>query len=188
MTGVRDRAVLEVLYSTGIRLEELASLTIYDCDLTGGMLRVNKGKGAKDRVVPMGKHAVRLLKEYIARIRPRSAGSRSLFLNRLGGPLSRQIVQLMVRTYARKAGIAKKVTPHVFRHTFATSLIKNGADVIAVQKMLGHASPKTTQIYTHVAGVDIKKTHASSHPREKDKPDDPSPPMTKKRYRRARPR
>jgi integrase/recombinase XerD len=188
LTGIRDRTILEVFYSTGIRLEELVSLTIYDCDLTGQCLRINKGKGAKDRVVPLGRHAARLLKEYLSRIRPRSVHNRSLFLNRSGEPLSKQVIQLMVRTYAKQAGITKKVTPHIFRHSFATSLLKNGADIIAVQKMLGHVSPKTTQIYTHVAGVEIKQTHSHAHPREKDKPDDPAPPQTKKRYLRARPR
>jgi integrase/recombinase XerD len=173
LTGIRDRAVLEVLYSTGVRREELTKLTIYDCDLQGGLLRVNKGKFAKDRVVPLGKHAVKFLKEYITRVRPqhtrKNKQERHLFISQLGTPLSPQVIAIIVRTYAKKAGIKKRVTPHVFRHTFATELVRNGADITAVQKMLGHASLSVTHIYTRVAGVDVKKTHTQSHPREKDK-------------------
>ncbi len=174
-TGIRDRAVLEVLYSTGARLSELCSLTIYDADLQGRMLRINKGKGQKDRVVPLGRHAVRFLREYITKIRPhftrRNRKSRVLFVNQLGRPLSRQMVQIMVRTNAKKAGIKKKVSPHTLRHTFASQLVKNGADVVAVQKMLGHADLSTTQGYIKALAIDLKKVHAKSHPRERDKVD-----------------
>jgi len=173
MTGIRDRCVLEVFYSTGIRLEELTNLTIFDCDLQGGLLRVNKGKFSKDRVVPLGKHAVRFLKEYITRVRPQhtknNKQTRTLFMNQFGATLSKQVIELLVRTYAKKSGIAKRVTPHTFRHTFATELIRNGADINSVREMLGHSDVKTTNIYTHVAGVDVKRTHSTSHPREKDK-------------------
>jgi len=172
-TGIRDRAVLEVLYSTGARLDELCNLTIYDADLQGRMLRINKGKGGKDRVVPLGRHAVRFLREYITKIRPhftrRNRKSRVLFVNQSGQPLSKQVVQIMVRTNAKKAGIKKKVSPHTLRHTFAGQLVKNGADVVAVQKMLGHADLSTTQIYIKALAVDLKKEHAKSHPRERDK-------------------
>ncbi len=171
-TGIRDRAILEVLYSTGIRLAELTGLTIYDPDLQGGLLRV-KGKFSKDRVVPLGKHAVKFLKEYIAHVRPQltthDKGERRLFMSRQKSTLSDQVVEIMVRTYAKRAGVIKRVTPHTFRHTFATELIRNGADINAVREMLGHADLRTTNIYTHVAGVDVKKTHSTSHPREKDK-------------------
>lgn len=170
--GVRARAVLEVLYSTGIRLEELINLTIFDCDLQGGLLRV-KGKFSKDRIVPLGKHAVSFLKEYITRVRPQHTNKnktiKNLFVSRFSGPLSKQVIELMVRDYARKAGITKKVTPHTFRHTFATELVRNGADITAVRKMLGHSNLSATNIYIHVAGVDVKKTHNMSHPRERDK-------------------
>jgi len=173
LTGIRDRCVLEVFYSTGIRLEELTNLTIFDCDLQGGLLRVNKGKFSKDRVVPLGKHAVRFLKEYITRVRPQhtknNKQTRTLFMNQFGQPLSKQVIELMVRAYAKKAGVLKRVTPHTFRHTFATELIRNGADINAVREMLGHSDLRTTNIYTHVAGVDVKRTHALHHPREKDK-------------------
>lgn len=173
MTGIRDRTILEVFYTTGIRLEELVGLTIYDPDLQGGMLRVTKGKFAKDRVVPLGRHAIRFLKEYITHVRPHHTRHnktiRTLFVNQTGGPLSKQVVEIMVRTYARGAGIKKKVTPHCFRHTFATQLVKNGADITAVQKMLGHAHLKVTHLYVKVAGVEVKKTHKTHHPRERDK-------------------
>lgn len=186
LKGIRDRTILEVFYSTGIRLEELVNLTIYDIDLQGGMLRVNKGKYAKDRVVPMGRHAIAFLREYIAKVRPRLTKGkqvRSLFVNRYREPLSKQMVRIMVRNYAEDAGITKKVTPHTFRHTFATTLLRNGADIVAVQKMLGHARLSNTQIYTQVAGSEVKTTHALSHPREKD-PADADKPETKKKFRR----
>jgi integrase/recombinase XerD len=172
MTGIRDRTVLEVFYSTGIRLEEMVNLSIFDCDLQGGFLRANKGKFAKDRVIPLGKHAIRFLKEYLARVRPlhnrNNRTTRNLFLNHLGNPFSRVMIEILVRKYAKAAGIQKKVTPHVFRHTFATHLVKNGADIVAVQRMLGHSSLRVTQIYARVAGVEVKRTHQASHPREKD--------------------
>ncbi len=173
MTGIRDRAVLELFYSTGIRLNELCSLTIYDADLQGKMLRVNQGKGKKDRVVPMGKHAIRFLREYITRVRPhftkKNRQSRHLLVSNLGTPLSKQVVGIMIRTNARAAKIKKKVSAHTFRHTFASQLVKNGADIVAVQKMLGHTDLKTTQGYIQALGLDLKKNHQKSHPREKDK-------------------
>ena len=173
MTGIRDRAILEVFYSTGIRLEELCGLTVFDADLQGGMLRVNKGKGGKDRVVPMGKHAIKCLREYITKARPRltkkNRKARHLFINRYGNPSSGQVVAIMIRTFARQAKLKKRVTAHTFRHTFATALVKNGADITAVQKMLGHVDLKTTQQYIRSLGLDIKAVHQQTHPREKDK-------------------
>lgn len=173
MTGIRDRTILEVLYSTGIRLDELIKLSIYDCDLQGGLLRVNKGKGAKDRVVPLGRHAVRFLREYIAKVRPeltkRGEKNRTLFVTEFGKPISGQSVEKMVSNFAKEAGIKKRVSPHVFRHTFATGLVRNGADIVSVQRMLGHARLDATQIYTRVAGTEIKKTHREKHPRERER-------------------
>lgn len=173
LTGIRNRAILEVFYSTGIRIRELLRLTIYDADLQGGLLRINKGKGAKDRVVPLGRHAVRFLREYITRVRPRftrhNRALRNLFVNYYSRPLDRQVISIMIRTYSREAGIKKQVTAHTFRHTFAYQLIKNGADIRAVQKMMGHASLGTTQEYLKRAGVELKKEHKRSHPREQDK-------------------
>jgi integrase/recombinase XerD len=172
INGLRARALLEVLYSTGIRLEELMNLTIFDCDLQGGLIRV-KGKFSKDRVVPLGKHAVKFLKEYITQVRPqqtkKNKALRNLFVSRFSGPLSKQVIEIMVRDYAKKAGIKKKVTPHTFRHTFATELIRNGADIIAVRDMLGHSYLSATNIYIRVAGTEVKRTHTITHPRERDK-------------------
>jgi integrase/recombinase XerD len=173
--GIRDRAVLEAFYSTGIRLGELCALTIYDADLQGGMLRINKGKGKKDRVVPLGRHAVRFVREYITKVRPhftkKNRANRHLFVDINGKPLSKQVVGLMIRTYARAAGIKKQISAHSFRHTFASMLIKNGADIVAVQKMLGHAQLRTTQCYIRTLGLDLKAAHNKSHPRERDKED-----------------
>ncbi|WP_320042313.1 tyrosine-type recombinase/integrase [uncultured Desulfobacter sp.] len=173
LTGIRDRTVLEVLYSTGIRLNELCSLTIYDADLTGGMLRITKGKGSKDRVVPLGRHAVKFLREYIAKVRPRfsqkNRTSRYLFMDYLGNPVSKAVVSIMIRKCRKAAKIKSQVTAHTFRHTFATVLVKNGADIRAVQKMLGHSDIKTTQVYIRSLGLDIKKEHSKTHPRKRDK-------------------
>jgi len=172
-TGIRDRTVLEVFYSTGIRLAELCGLTIYDADLQGKMLRVNQGKGRKDRVVPLGRHAVRFLREYIGKIRPyftrKNRSSRILFINQLGNPLSKAAVSIMFRTYAKQSEIDKKISAHTLRHTFASQLVKNGADVVAVQKMLGHSDLKTTQGYISALAINVKKAHTKSHPRERDK-------------------
>jgi integrase/recombinase XerD len=172
MTGVRDRAILEVFYSTGIRLNELCCLTVFDADLQGGMLRINDGKGGKDRVVPMGRHAVRFLSDYISSARPRltrkNRKERSLFVNRYGHAISRQVVGIIIRTTSRSAGMAVNVTAHTFRHTFAAMLVKNGADIVSVQKMMGHADLKTTQQYIRALGLDLKAVHKRTHPREKD--------------------
>lgn len=173
MTGIRDRAILEVFYSTGIRLEELCALSVFDVDLQGGMLRVNKGKGGKDRVVPLGRHAVKCLREYITKARPRlttrNRKTRGIFVNRYGAPITGQVVAIMIRTHVRSAKLGKRVTAHTFRHTFATALVKNGADITAVQKMLGHADLRTTQQYIRALGLSIKAVHQKTHPRERDK-------------------
>ncbi len=173
LTGIRDRTILEVLYSTGIRISELCGLTVYDANLQGGMVRINQGKGQKDRVVPLGRHAVKSLREYITRVRPRltrkNRSNRNLLVDRFGKAVSKQVVAIMIRRYARAAGITKQVTAHTFRHTFATMLVKNGADIRAVQKMLGHVCLSTTQEYVKSLGLDLKKAHSKSHPREKDK-------------------
>ena len=172
MTGIRDRTILEVFYATGIRLEELCRLTVFDADLQGAMVRINKGKGGKDRVVPLGRHAVKCLREYITKARPQltrnNRKSRHLFVSQHGGPISKQSVGLMIRTCARRAKLKKKISAHCLRHTFATVLVKNGADIRAVKKMLGHADLSTTQQYIRSLGLDIKAVHQKTHPREKD--------------------
>lgn len=166
--GLRNRAVLEVLYSTGIRLNELVHLRLGDVDLKNGLLRVNQGKGNKDRMVPLGQVAVRWIQAYLMKVRLEVVKEENhLFLNRAGIPLSKQMVEIMVRKTAKQAGILERVTPHVFRHSFATQLVRNGADILMVSQMLGHTRVDTTQIYVRAAGVDVKKTHQGSHPREK---------------------
>jgi integrase/recombinase XerD len=171
--GVKNKAILEVLYSTGIRVGELCALTIYDVDTREGFLRVNLGKGAKDRVVPIGYKAQKYVAEYLGHVRGKQTiknrDERALFINRNGNPVDRQNVQLLVKAVARSAGIKKKVTPHTIRHTCATHMVADGADIVHVQHLLGHESLDTTQIYTRVARREVKATHSKTHPREKDK-------------------
>jgi integrase/recombinase XerD len=173
LSGIRDRAILETLYSTGIRRGELCGLSIYDVDLAAKTLRINKGKGQKDRVVPLGKHAARFLQEYIAKVRPhhtrKNRGERRLFVNIQGKPLDKYTVGSIVKNHGKEAGIKKPVSPHMFRHAFAVALMKNGADITAVQKMLGHADLGTTQMYIRSLALDLKAVHGKTHPREKDK-------------------
>lgn len=166
--GVRDRAILEVFYSTGIRREELIHLILEDVDLEGGVLRVNLGKGAKDRVVPFGEMAKVFLKGYLREVRPRIAreGVKALFVSKHGEPLTKTSVGLVVKGAGRKVGL--RISPHVLRHTFATHMVRRGADVVAVSKLLGHSDLSVTQRYVHVAGVEVKQTHRESHPRERD--------------------
>jgi len=171
--GIRDRSILELFYSTGIRKQELCNLTIYDADLSGRMLRVNQGKGQKDRVVPMGKHAAKFLREYITKVRPhftrKNRANRHLFVDIAGKPIRSHIPQMIVKKYCKAAKIKKQVSPHTFRHTFAVLLVKNGADITAVQKMLGHAHLTSTQGYLRSLGLDLKKHHCKTHPRERDR-------------------
>lgn len=170
-TGLREKAVLEVLYSTGIRLGELLALQPEDVDFEGGVVRVNQGKGAKDRVVPLGDAASRCLKAYITQGRPylmpKDREEKHLFLSHYGTPLSGVLVERMVRWAARRAGIERQVTPHTLRHTCATLMVRHGAPIQAVSLLLGHTDLTSTQIYTHVAGADLKETHGETHPRER---------------------
>ena len=169
--GLRDRAMLEVLYSTGIRNAELRALTIYDLDLDRGLVRINEGKNAKDRVVPLGEVACRWLREYLDEARPkllaRDAGEQTVFLSKNGRPLLPLGVIDRIRRLARAAGIERPVTPHSMRHTFATHMLRGRADIRHIQAMLGHASVATTQIYTRVEVTDLKTVHRRCHPREK---------------------
>jgi integrase/recombinase XerD len=168
LLGRRDRAMLELLYATGLRVSELVSLQRQQIDLEGDYLTV-KGKGSKVRAVPFGKWARERLLDYLKEARPRLLKGRSssyLFVNRSGKPLTRQGFWKLVRHYARAASVEKKVTPHSFRHSFATHLLEGGADLRSVQTMLGHADISTTQIYTHVNGARLKEVHRRFHPRE----------------------
>jgi integrase/recombinase XerD len=170
--GYRDRAVLEVLYSTGIRKEELGSLTLSDVDTIDGFLRIDSGKGGKDRIVPLGRIACRYLENYIKSVRPeliKDPYEKHLFLTSRGKPFSKNVVWELVKKYAKEAKIHKNVHPHTFRHTCATAMLKNKANIRAVQELLGHSSINSTQVYTHLSITDLKAVHAQCHPREKDK-------------------
>jgi integrase/recombinase XerD len=170
--GIRDQAILETFYSTGIRLEEMARLTIHDVDHVKGFVRVNKGKGAKDRVVPLGSKACDYVREYLQHVRADwikdQRDERALWLSWRWPhqPLKKQIVSVMVRHYARAAGITKQASPHTWRHTCATHLVSNGANIAYAQRLLGHRRLSTTQIYTRVSVPEIKATHAQAHPRK----------------------
>ena len=169
--GIRSRAILEMFYSTGIRLGEMTALKVQDVNLEEGLLRVNEGKGAKDRVVPIGKQAMEYLKAYLSKVRPgllRQGSPDWLWISNYGTPLSKALVGVLVNQAGRKAGIEKSVSPHTMRHTFATHLVQNGADVILVSQLLGHTVLSATQIYVRVAATDVKRAHEASHPRERD--------------------
>lgn len=170
--GARARAILEVFYSTGLRLSEMAGLTLEDVNIEEGWVRVNQGKGAKDRVVPLGPRAGQVLKGYLANVRPLyvvgKKEPKALWVSKDGVGLSSQVLRLVVKQYAREAGLSKGVTTHVLRHSFATHLVKHGAPVEAVSAMLGHSRLVMTQRYVAVAAVEVKETHEATHPREKD--------------------
>jgi integrase/recombinase XerD len=170
--ALRDAGILETLYGAGLRISELVGLDIDDLDLEEGSVRVI-GKGSKERIVPLGKFAVRALEAYLTRGRPALAGSHSraaLFLNQRGGRLTRQGCTNILKQSAARAGIKKRVTPHMLRHSFATHLLEGGADVRVVQELLGHASVTTTQIYTLVTKDRLRDVYFSSHPRAHRRP------------------
>jgi len=164
--GIRDRAILELLYATGIRISEAAGLTLTSVNLEIGYLRCT-GKGNKQRIVPLGGEAVTSVRRYLSESRPHYAkgSSNSLFVNRLGNGFTRQGLWKLVKKYASRAGLGQKFSPHTLRHSFATHLLQGGADLRSVQEMLGHASISTTQVYTHVDGAHLKKIHTKFHPR-----------------------
>jgi len=164
--GLRDAAIIEVLYATGLRVSELGALRMDDVDLRAGLVRCI-GKGNKERIVPLGRQARRRLKAYL-RVRPEILKGRPtdyLFVSQRGRSMSRVRLWEVVRGLARRAGIGKRVTPHTLRHSFATHMLDGGADLRAVQEMLGHANIATTQIYTHVSQDRLKQAHARFHPR-----------------------
>lgn len=164
--GLRDRAVLELLYGSGLRVSELVGLDVGDVDLEAELVRV-VGKGNRERVVPLGSHAVRALQAYLQLGRPRLARSAgALFVSRSGKRLSRQWVWALLGRYARAAGISRRVTPHVLRHSFATHLLEGGADLRSVQELLGHANISTTQVYTHLSRPHLRGVFDRSHPRD----------------------
>ncbi|NPA15926.1 MAG: site-specific tyrosine recombinase XerD [Deferribacteres bacterium] len=158
--GIRDRALLELLYSSGLRVSELCRLKTEDIDFNRGLLRV-KGKGSKERMVPIGEEAFFWLKRHLEN---RKAGT-FIFTSKRGNPLSRQRVWQLIKEYAKRAGIIKKVSPHTLRHSFATHILLKGADLRVIQELLGHASIKTTEIYTHLANPQLEELYRQKHPR-----------------------
>ncbi len=166
--GVRDTALLEIMYGTGMRVSELIGLNMDDIHLSMGFVRVF-GKGGKERIIPLGGKSIKACKRYIEDARPvfieKQKGAEALFVNMRGTRLTRQGCGKLLNGHALKAGIQKELTPHILRHTFATHLIENGADLRAVQEMLGHADISTTQIYTHVSRSRLKEVYVKFHPR-----------------------
>lgn len=164
--GLRDIAMLELLYATGLRVSELIHVKIDDLVMDAGFLRTI-GKGSKERIVPFGDTAKDAILEYLAKGRPELAKDADpyLFLSRLGRPMTRQSFWMKITRYAREAGIATHISPHMLRHSFATHLLENGADLRSVQMMLGHSDISTTQIYTHVSRARLQKMYETYHPR-----------------------
>ena len=165
--GSRDTAMIELLYAAGLRVSELINLKLQDVNLEAGFVRVF-GKGSKERVVPIGLFAKQRIDDYLKTARPlilKNIPSRYLFVARAGKPMTRQGFWKLIKRYALKAGFNKKITPHSLRHSFASHLLEGGADLRAVQVMLGHVDISTTQIYTHVAREHLKKIHKKFHPR-----------------------
>ena len=165
--GLRDRAMLELLYASGLRVSELVSLKTVHVSFVECALRVT-GKGAKERLVPFGEEALRWIERYVADARPAILGARTsdaLFVTGLGGPMTRQMFWKLLRALALRAGIVAPLSPHTLRHAFATHLLNHGADLRAVQMLLGHADISTTTIYTHVARERLRALHAQHHPR-----------------------
>lgn len=165
--GQRDRAMLELLYATGIRVSELISLSLEDVHLQMGFVKC-LGKGSKERVIPLGRVAIESLEQYIQVGRhklDKKKRSKALFLNHHGNPISRQGFWKIIKKHAKDAGIEKDIMPHTIRHSFATHLLENGADLRSVQEMLGHADISTTQIYTHVTKTRLKDVYSKAHPR-----------------------
>jgi integrase/recombinase XerD len=167
--ALRDRALLELMYACGLRASEATGLDIADVDLDDGVLRA-RGKGAKERIVPIGSEAGRALGLYLARGRPRLVGDRleaRLFVNHRGAGLTRQGLYKIVQRHARTAGLESKMSPHTLRHTFATHLLAGGCDLRSLQEMLGHADIATTQVYTHLSAERLKDVYFDAHPRAK---------------------
>lgn len=166
--GLRDRAILELFYATGVRTSELCNLTINDIDLNGGELRINQGKNAKDRIVPLGEAAREYLEAYLKEARPKLAGPGNpvLFATKSGRKFRRSDLSAILKKYAEKAGI-KKFSPYTLRHTCATHLLKGKAGIRHIQQLLGHSSVATTQRYTRVEIADLKQVLKRCHPRSR---------------------
>ena len=165
--GIRDRAMLELLYATGLRVTELIKLTAHDVRLQPGYLMC-MGKGSKERIIPIGKTALDYLQHYLKKGRPylvKTKNTTTIFTNRYGNELTRQGVWKIIKHYSLRAGLLKNVAPHTLRHSFATHLLENGADLRVIQTLLGHSDISTTQIYTHLTLDKVKEMYKQYHPR-----------------------
>jgi integrase/recombinase XerD len=165
--ALRDRALLEILYACGLRASEAVGLALEDVSLDDAFLRA-RGKGSKERLVPIGREAVSALRAYLSRARPVLVGlrpERHVFVNRRGGGLSRQGLYKIVQGYARTVGLGDRMSPHTLRHTFATHLLAGGCDLRTLQEMLGHADIATTQLYTHLSTERLRDVYFDAHPR-----------------------
>ena len=165
--GSRDRAMLETMYASGLRVSELVGLTLNELDLTTGLVRV-VGKGGRERIVPLGEEASESLREYLGQARSdllKTQLTDAVFVKRRGGPMTRQAFWQLIKRYAQQAGIGAEFSPHSLRHAFATHLLNHGADLRSVQMLLGHTDLSTTQIYTHVARARLQSLHGTHHPR-----------------------
>ncbi len=161
LLGLRDRAIMEVLYSSGMRVSELVGLDIADCDFIGGVAKV-MGKGRKERICPIGEKASRALRNYLGK---RSRNDKALFLNKSGRRLRDRSVRRIIDKYIKNVSSKEKISPHTLRHSFATHLLDRGADLRSVQELLGHKNLSTTQIYTHITAERMKSVYDKAHPR-----------------------
>lgn len=169
-TGLRDRAILEVFYATGIRRGELLGLEIFDVDIAESTLRIQKAKGRKERIVPLGEEASYYIAKYLHEARKflcRDPSQNSLFLTQHGTPVDSGLLQWIVERYVSRSRIKKKVTPHILRHTFSSHMLEGGADIFTIKELLGHVRVETTQIYTNAAIKNLKEVHRNCHPRGK---------------------
>jgi integrase/recombinase XerD len=183
--GLRDRAILETLYSTGMRRIEMVNLKLWDLDLERGTVTIRQGKGKKDRIIPIGDRAAAWVRKYLDESRPKLVSEpddQVVFLSNAGEPFSLDYLTEMVRDYVENSGVGKQGACHLFRHTMATLMLEGGADIRFIQAMLGHADLRTTQIYLHVAIRQLQEIHRATHPAklEKEKRELPETPASEK--------
>ena len=161
LLSIRNKAIMETLYSTGMRVSELVGMNVADVDFFNEVVKV-KGKGKKERLLPIGTHALNAIQTYMNKKR---SDNQALFLNKRGGRLTERSVARMMEKYTKKGGMNPNISPHTFRHSFATHLLDRGADLRSVQELLGHANLSTTQIYTHITTERLKQVYDKTHPR-----------------------